>query len=448
MKTIQYRFNILKNKIKFFFAKILESAKKVFNKDFFKSINKKTVFTITGIWLLATISTTLSAAITSHTPINRSQSIAELIYNNGNGDTIGFLTPYETSKNTYTLCSVQPEKSAKFRNVNSTAELYDCYPANYLNTTPATVDYIDEEKVNISFILIPKENYTNSYFSAPHTFNLLVGNTSSSSNLEDIYINKKYADKLISDDSTIESYKQLLDKKITLPYTNSYVKNIDIEYVIKGVIDDDAKYQRYKSFVGDFFLANQYLNLPINGTCLFELPKKIDEIREMMDSLFKIYEYDTIGRYFNALSFTLAYEYRIYEIEAIGPNQNDMFKINDGSNTFFNKYNSIYDYYFTKSYIMPLILISLSLLSLLIIFITMLRTIYKFGATKKITISVLFSILFAFPTAIGTNYIYKALFLNGISVSISSWQTFVFMLLPIILMIAIWLIYRKFQKSA
>ena len=260
-------------------------------------------------------------------------------------DTLGFLTPFETSERTYTLCSAQAEKSAEFRNIYSSAELYDCYPAKYQNSTPAIVDYVDKNNVDISFILIPKENYTNSYFSSPHVFKLLVGGTSSSSNIEDLYINQKYADKLIFDDSSISTYEQLIGKKISLPYTTRYVKNIYIDYIIKGVIDDnDAKYIRYSSFIGDFFLANQYLNLPINGTVVFEIPKKLNEIRVTLDSLFNLYEYSTICRYFNALSFSLAYEYRIYEIEAIGSNTNNLFEINDKTNDVFNKFNSVYDY--------------------------------------------------------------------------------------------------------
>ena len=449
MKTIRYRFKILKNKFAICVFNIRRFFKIVFCKKTYKTVNKKSMLGIAGVWLLGTITLTLSAAITAHTPINRSQSIAELIYNNNVGkDTLGFITPFETSQNTYTLCSVQPEKSAKFRNINSTAELYDCYPANYRNTTPATVDYIDEEKVNISFVLIPKENYTNVYFSAPHIFKLLVGGTSNSSNIEDIYINKKYADKLINDSPDLSDYKQLLDKKISLPYKNTYVSNKSIEYVIKGVLDDeDDKYKRYQSFVGDFFLANQYLNLPINGTVVFELPTKLDEIRSMVDSLFKIYEYDTIARYFSAVNFTFAYEYRIYEIEAIGSNNNDMFKIEDKSNTVFKKFNSVYENYLSKAYILPLIIISIALLTLIITFIALMIAIYKsFKKSKLLSFAIFISILLSFPTAIGTNFLYKLLFLKSLYVSITSWQTFVFMLVVLMVLIITWLLCKKHRK--
>ena len=393
--------------------------------------------------IVSGITLTLSASVPAVTKLNKSQSVAELIKSSDISESkLGIVYPYETSQNTYIYCSSQPEKSSEFRNLSPAIEIYDCYPSNFLNSTPATVDYLDKTNVPISFLLQPKENYTSNHFEQMYNFDLLVGGTDKNSNPEDIYINTQYADKLLIDNG-LSSYKDLLDLEIELPYTSKYSKGIQFHYVIKGVIDESSeKYTYYKSFIGDFFLANAYLSLPISTGTIFKMPDTLNDIRKTLDMLFSIYDYQTYGRYFNALSFSLAYDYRISIIGTVS-SENNIHEINNSENGFFTKFHNLYDYYLYKKYIIHFITTLILLLIFIIINSVLSRQIIT--KLKSHLKTVIISLLLSFALGLGFNFVYKAMFLRKTYISITSWQSFIAMFVCFI--IIAFIAYQQHKRS-
>ena len=313
--------------------------------------------------------------------------------------------------------------------------------ANFQDSYPAKVKYADDVQKNISFLLQPKENYTNSYFEPKYAFKLLCGSTSKDSNISDIYINQKYADYLLKTRGyESDQYKKLLNESIQLPYSNKYSKDINLTYCIKGIIDEaDEKYIYYKNYIGDFFLANQYLSLPIQSSILFKLEKTTEELKTQIDTLLAEYKYETIGRHFNALMFSLAYDFRIVPVSPLG-SENNILNITNENNILFNTLSKLYDFYFNKEYIISLIIVIISILIIFIVLFIVYRNLIK----EKCNVKFVFALfILGFPGGVLFNFLFKQLFFKTIPLSIFSWQSFLFMFLALIIQLLIFKLMLK-----
>ena len=427
--------NRIKNNLIRIFNYVVNSTKKLLitiKND--KKMCLTTLFLSILTLLISSSTLSLGAILGAHLPTSKTQSVVDYLYNSDSP--IGLIYQKETSSNNYTLSSVQPELSQKIRFTYdySTFELYDCYLSDFQNSTPAIVDYIDKKQVGISFLLLPKENYTNSFFNGNYKFKLLSGGTSPKSNTEDLYINKNYADKLLVDNN-LSSYKDLLDMRINLPYSNQYVKNVEMSYVVKGVLDDtDSKYQYYQSCIGDFFLANQYLSLPINGNVVFKTPTKYSDFKKLINTMFDWYNYDTVGRHFDALNFAYHYSYRIVTISDLN-NDNNYKNIYDENNAFYKNIDKLYNYYFEKQYIVPTILIIVGNVAFLVLFYELIKLLV--GGNKKLNILPIILAILSIPMSMGLNSIYVKLINKSLPLSITSWQSFIFMLVELVLLLTL-----------
>ena len=440
-------FKLIKEKIILF---LTNEKQRILNFYKNKSLIKKTIIYSLLTLILMSLGCYTAILCTSVLPANKTQTITEIITNNDAGNMLGFIYGYETSQNTYELCSTQPELSKQLRSVKRDWEIYDVYPNQFKGSTPAFVDYIDQSSVSVSFLLLPKENYTNSYFDPLYSFELLCGGPNKESNSEDIYINQKYADYLLYSRGLPQNdYSSLLDEpEIRLPYINQYTESKKyMTYILKGVIKEDSpKYQEYKKFFGDFFLANQYLSLPLsNGTC-FTLPNNANELRERLDLIFKIYDYKTAGRFFNALNFAYKYDFRTVGIDQIGTSKSISELFNE-HNSYYSSLNSIYDYYFNKQFIIPFVIL---LVFDLIIFMINIWSFFKAVRYSPISISALTLIsccLLSSFIGLAFNAIPFLKEILKIPLSTHSWQAFLIMIIQLILIILISIGIHCFNKK-
>ena len=420
-----------------------------FSKD--KNRLQKTIIYSSLTLIIMSLSCYTSILSVSVLKTNKSQTVAEQIINNNiNKDSLGLIYGYETSPNTYELCSVQPELSKELRSINGNWEIYDVYPSDFNGSTPAIVNYLDNPSVEISFLLLPKENYTNSFFDSLYSFDLLCGKMNKDSNIEDIYINQKYADYLLNIKGLPENdYIALLDDPvIKLPYKNKYVSlpGKSITYNIKGVIKEDSdNYQKYKKYFGDFFLANQYLSLPLSSATSFVLGSNINDVREQLDLIYRVYDYKVSGRYFDALSFTYKYDYRTVSISALN-SLNPITKLFAKDNAYFSQLNSIYDFYFNKQYIIPfVVLLVLNLMNVLLVVWSFFKVV-KYSPLSLSSLVLLTSCILSIFVGLILNFIPLLNGLLEVPLSTKSWQAFVAMAIQLILIVIISTIIRVVKK--
>ena len=425
----------IKNNIKFVFKRIIS----VFKFSLKKKDKPITLLILFSSVLLLSVAFIFPVATISYSPTNKSQSIAEVINSQNTEYKYGILNFYETSNNTFEYVSIDAEKTKKIRSIYTELEIYDAYLTTE-DSFPAEISINGKETKAINFLLQPKENYTNSFFNSIYSFKLLCGKTSKDSNTEDIYITKTYADKLL-DSLFIENYEGLIGEKIELGYKHKYLSNsIMMTYKIKGVIDEnDEHYLKMKNYIGDFFLVNQYLSLPINPTVLFGLEKDTEALRKELDTIFRTYKYDTSGRHFDALNFAYDYDTRIYAIS----NLNSEYQYLNTSSASFQKYNSLYEYFFNKQYIILIIItIILNLIFLvlgsMLLFVFLNKT--KFLKQRKtVIISFLFIISIAVSLSILLSKLYKMLFFKNLPLSINCWGGFVLLASEAIIIIFVYI---------
>ena len=320
--------------------------------------NKTSLFDLLVLIISTIFSYCSFGMIVGNTSISINQTISENLFKDkqASNTVLGMVYGHESFEETWEHCSTQPELSKTLRSLNTSEFVYDLYPSNFLETTPAVVNYIDEEKVPISFLLLPKGGYLDSFFSPNYMFHMLAGATDKTANIEDIYINQKYADYLLSISSEYSSYSDLLDEIIEVPYYTQYItKGVLVNYKIKGVIDsNDEKYIFFSKYIGDFFLANQYLSLPIKSCTIFDLENKMTSIKKQVNAITNTYNYKTNLKRFNSIENMYTYEYRLLSFDTL-TTENNISSIENTESNHFSKYQKVYDYYFYKNNILKLL---------------------------------------------------------------------------------------------
>ena len=318
---------------------------------------KKTWVASLFFCLSITFSSATSMILSAFTKTGLIQSISEELYNQQNStknNCLGMVYPYETYKDSFVLAPIEPNLSSRARSIDYNFFCLDAYPADFMESSPAVLE-INGEINNFSFLLMPKNGYMDSSFSSPYNIHLLAGGTNKTANTEDIYLNKKYADYLIENNIDFDNYDNLLDHEISIPYKTKYnTKPVPMMYRIKGVLDDnDELYIKYQNYLGDFFVTNQYLSLPVKWVTLFSLSHSIRTIRNEVELLTKTYNYDYILKRFNALESGYPYEYRIYAIDKLEGNGNLNNYGSETSTEHFGKIDKMYNFFFTRSNYVP-----------------------------------------------------------------------------------------------
>ena len=381
----------------------------------------------------------------SVTPLNISNLISKELYNsNKKGDKLGIISPYENIQKSYELCSIQPEKTKELRSVFPTNAFYDVYLNNSSrNEYPAILD----NNERISMLCLPKSNYTNSFFDEQYQFDLLVGSTNNYSNTQDLYITKEYADYLLKNE-TNKDYSLLINKEIQLGYLNKYISDITkLTYTIKGVINTSSdSYAKYKMFIGEYFICNQYLSLPISNNIIFDIPAKQTKIKELVDYIVSLYDYAwsgyenlidrvlTIRQYnddfkpvavysdkgpveYSALELTYTYDMRIYTLDKNSTINNALL-------------DNIYNFYLNKEFVIPMV-VGIVLLGFETFFaIWLLFKKYCIGIYQTIITS-----LFAFVPGLLLCKLFLLLVTRGIFTSLGNYLIFVLYLCSALLVL-------------
>lgn len=433
------------NSIKLIFRALLTNIK-LFFKNLFNT--KKGIIAFITYLSSGIVSLCFLDLAFSNLGFSVNETIAEQLYADSSADpeSLGVVYAHESFKETWELNSVEPEKSKKLRSMDVSDFVYDVYPSNFLETSPAVVDYRDKSDVPISFLLLPKGGYLDAFFSPDYKFTLLAGSTDNTANIEDIYINKSYADFLLDGSS---DYKSLVGTSINLPYYTQYITNgCAVGYKIKGILDEnDTKYQYFKKYIGDFFLANQYLTLPIKSCTFFKLADKFTTIKKQVNAISRVYKYDVNLKRFNSIENMYTYEYRIMCCKDSLSN-NNLNQIENQDNIHFQKYQLVYDYFFYKNNVIKLIVFSVLTIITFSITVFSLLTLTKNIVSLKagvlffgISLSVIFSIDIFLNKVLS-----KALMINPY-ISPNSWQCFVAMfIVTLALFVISILLLRKRNK--
>ncbi len=194
----------------------------------------------------------------------------------------------------------------------------------------------------------------------------------------------------------------------------------------------------------------QYLSLPISNATTFTLADNVNDIREQLDLVYRIYDYKTSGRYFNALSFTYKYDYRTVSIDA-HDSSNSITNLYEKDNNYFSCFNSIYDFFFTKQYIIPFVCF------IVLDLITILLTIWAFIKVVKyspFSISSLVLVVSCVLSVLIGLLLNLTPFLNllfKVPLSSKSWQAFIAMavqqLLILLVSMVVWVAKEKSKSK-
>lgn len=317
--------------------------------------NKKILYYF-GLSLLFVLNIILSSCLVvvgANLPSNTANSISEIIYQEKIDEKIGIVYSHKVFSESWEFCPLNPEYSKELRSIGMIENPIDVYLSNFFESTPAVVNYLEKSEVPISFLLLPKIYISDNAFL--YDFELFCGDTNSCSNPEDIYINSQHADFLL-ESLNLSRYEDLLGYQIEYDYFSKHCnKGSSVSYKIRGIINEKCElYKFYQKYIGDFFIGNQYLSLPINSATIFDISKSRDEMTMQLENIDKIYNYESVLQHFGSEYILYSFEYRYM---AIGQKNSSYSyeSIQIDSNSYFDKIQSCYDYYFYKQNVSSMI---------------------------------------------------------------------------------------------
>jgi len=256
-------------------------------------------------------------------PNNKAVVLSEIAreYKSDTGESpYGIVYPHQLVTQSLQTTYIMPQESAKMRNIFYENTFFDVYQADWGGlSTPGIVDYLDKEDVHVSFLCWPKDSYVHGkwLYEMPLVFPSSFSTTPSSN---EIFINKSYADFLIST-GEYSNYGEIvsMETPICIPYEWGYTsgssvikKTVSMFYFVKGIIDTEShEYKKYSEIFGDFFITNEALSLPILNQTFFEISTDDFQLRKQLDVLLETYDYTAKRANFSSLSSSMVFEYRI-----------------------------------------------------------------------------------------------------------------------------------------
>lgn len=376
-------------------------------------LNKKTELLLSSLFfpLIVAIVCT-SSCFFAHLPINKPLSLAETseIYKTQlEEEPATIIYGKEIFNRSYELLSVEPEKSKEIRSIFPMQQCFDGYLANWENKYSPIKTSIDGKTKNYSLLLWPKNGYKDSRFL--YEMPLIAGKVDNFSNSLDIYITKSYADYLIGSKSLNLDYEEFLTENPNISFfyedEQNNSSNFCINYNLKGIIDDTSEiYLKYYNYFGDYFIANQYLFLPIPHFTYFETTQGLYAKKDQIKILLNVYDYTANRLYNSALLTSFAYEYRIAFIGKIN-SPIDFWHIWDNENSLAERVNLIFDEFTNGDYLLTAIvsvLFTLAEISCILCFAWRLRIRNKdYFLSRKNTIyrCLVFVLFFSFSLVVG-----------------------------------------------
>ncbi len=254
-------------------------------------------------------------------------------------------------------------------------EFIDVYVSNWINKfTPGVVKYDGENETPLSFLMLPRQGYTDTQWQDKYKIPLLspsqLGHLSSPN---DIFINKEYADYLISKKPVGEqTYEHLINNETIIPYTWKYSEKsspdyVDNKYIIKGVLDSESEeYLKYKELFGDFFVLNEYFSLPFMGQTFFSINSSETSIN-LFSKLLKEYEYKYIKFNYSSNSSSFAFQTRISFFDSKDGNYS-INKIDYNPHKYCVRTDSCFEVFSNQMYIIYIVLLLMINVAFAIIF--------------------------------------------------------------------------------
>ena len=293
------------------------------------------------------------AVLFAHLPSNKSMSLAEIsekVKNELSDEPATIIYGKEIVPNSYEILSCEPEKSKTMRSIYSKQRCFDGYLANWDNKYSPIVVNTSGTTKKYSLLLWPKNGYRDSQFL--YRMPLIAGSVKSHSTSQDIYITKTYADELISNcgsgliNNEASKYEQLLSKTPYIEFdyetTSSTSRTFQL-YFLCGIIDDNSdEYKNYQALFGDYFISNQYLNLPIPHFTYFETTTGLYNKRNQIKTIFNVYKYEANRLYGSAIETQYAYEYRLFFIGETS-SQYSIYTMWDETNNTLKSINQVFD---------------------------------------------------------------------------------------------------------
>ena len=352
-----------------FFKKLFNQLK-VFFKTMFAVINKKTWVVFLICFLSQLFSLSFAVFAVEQTPASISTSLYNVAVNyfkENNENPNGVIYSYKKRQNIDVLTYNMPEWASEIRDIYYNDVCFSLYQGGWDNYSPAVVNYVDETDVLVSMLLWPKESYIYPKwkYDMPLLASSLQTGLPSLSSPNDILVNEKYANYLLSNNASFSSYKDLLDLEVGIDYVwaNSKVdysetKRVNVNYVIKGVIDCNSdEYLSYQQKFGDFFIANEYLSLPIPVQTYFSFDVNSVRSRHKIQTLLNVYNYEAKKNIDSSNSSYFQLEYRVSFFGFFGTDLS-ILSVTKGENKFSSKTNAIFNYFNEYEYLIPLVTFS------------------------------------------------------------------------------------------
>lgn len=333
---------------------------------------KKSIVCHCFLFIVLILSVNSLAVLFAHLPNNKSMSLAEIsekVKSDLSYEPATIIYGKKIVSNSYELLSCEPEKSKTMRSIYSKQNCFDGYLANWENKYSPIVTDASGTIKKYSLLLWPKNGYRDSLFL--YKMPLIAGSVRAHSTSQDIYITKTYADVLIAYygneffNNDYSKYDQLLIKvpQIEFDYeTTSSTGRTSCLYFLCGIIDDASdEYKSYQNFFGDYFISNQYLNIPIPHFTYFETTAGLYNKRNQIKTILNVYRYEANRLYGSAIETQYAFEYRLYFI-GDASSQHSIYAMWDETNDTQKTINQIFDLFCYGSDVLTIVVsVSLSI---------------------------------------------------------------------------------------
>ena len=314
-----------------------------------------------GFGLTLILFTASCCAMCSYMPNNIVQTISESVESyrhDKNKNPAGIVTPVDMVSGGAEMTAIPAESRKKLNNIADVRAYWNVYPATMEPVySPVVIKDSEQNEKKYSMVLSVKDAFANAEFDERYNIPLLCGGTGRGANVEDLYLNTEYASVLLKEKS-LTKFEDLLGKQISLPYENK-VGSYELIYTIRGVMDDtSSQYQSLRKYFGDFFMGDEYLNLPLPWVTFYEFGDDAYENYTLIRNVNSIYSYDVKLKRYNALSNEMRYDFRMFILDELGTDCSiDIVRVNE-----YNvKLQKAYDVYFSRQYvIMIIIFLSLS----------------------------------------------------------------------------------------
>lgn len=340
---------------------------------------------VLGMLVSLSSSIVFSTLFSEYIPLNIPNSIGELLKNENEEETNCVIYPHKLV-NIDVMTYHMPERTTKMRDLYPEQHFLDVYQSDWAGLySPGSIQYEQGgPKNNISFLLMPKDTYirSNWFYDDGFEFIYPTENPIKAHNApNEIYITKKYADYLISQTKGIDDgdYAALIKEPNTynIPYQWSFKNGekiaspqyFNVYYKISGILNENCEaYQNYKKLYGDFFIANELLDLPIPCITTFNISKNNKYAKNVFKVALNTFKYESKSSAINQSVGNMHFEYRISFFKEMS-SESKINNIDIAPSEIQKKTDNLFEKFCYKDHILRLVIFALFFFVSMFIFI-------------------------------------------------------------------------------